>query len=111
MDLSGQPPQSAPTSTPVLSTPTPVPTATSPPAPTATPFAVAAAPTATPQIAAFPPKPTSEPQARGGIRGGGICPGVAALPLAVASLAWTCRRKTGCNLTDGKPLDFSADKG
>jgi len=81
LDLSGGLPQPAPTSTPVLPTSTPDPTATSPPAPTATPSDVVAVPTATPQLAAFPPKPTPEPQAQRG-----ICPGVAVLSLALVSL-------------------------
>ncbi|UCC65008.1 MAG: prolyl oligopeptidase family serine peptidase, partial [Anaerolineae bacterium] len=57
------------------------------PAPLPTP------PTATPQIAAFPPKPTPEPQARGAIRGRGICPGMVALPLALVGLVWVNRRR------------------
>jgi photosystem II stability/assembly factor-like uncharacterized protein len=82
LDLSGQPPQPVPTLTPVSPTfiPTSRPTlalATVPPSPTA----VAAAPTAIPQIAAFSPKPTPEPQAKRG-----ICPGVAVLSLALVSL-------------------------
>jgi photosystem II stability/assembly factor-like uncharacterized protein len=79
LDLSGQPPQPVPlpTSRP---TPTSVPTGTSPPV-MSTPTAVAAVPTATPQLTDFPPKPTPEPQAKRG-----ICPGVAALPLALVGL-------------------------
>jgi hypothetical protein len=111
LDLSGQPPQSVPTPT-LPPTPTPVPTAVPPPVATPTPTAVAAAPTGTPPPAqpTAPPEvaPTSTPEPSGGQ---GICGGVAALPLALVGLAWTCHRKIGCNLTDGKPLDFSADNG
>lgn len=79
LDLSGQPPQPAPT--PLLPTPTSVPIATPPPVPTVTPSAVVAALTATPQLIVFPPQPAPEPQAKRG-----ICPGVTVLSLALVGL-------------------------
>jgi uncharacterized protein (TIGR03382 family) len=92
LDLSGQPPQPAPTPT-LPPAPTPVPTATPPPA-TPTPTAVAATPTSTPP----PAQPTAPPEAappptQSPTGGRGICGGVAALPLALVGLGWINRRR------------------
>jgi photosystem II stability/assembly factor-like uncharacterized protein len=91
LDLSGQPPQPAPTPT-LPSTPTSVPTATSPAA-TPTPTAVAVAPVVTsPPVQ--PAQPTTAfPQKSEPSGGRGVCGGTAALPLALVGLAWTCCRR------------------
>ncbi len=88
MDLNGQPPPAAPTpAAPAISTATPAP-------PTAAP--VAAAPTDTlrpPPAQPTPPPtgvptPTPQPPAKPG-----ICGGIAALPLVLAGMLWSKRRR------------------
>jgi photosystem II stability/assembly factor-like uncharacterized protein len=106
LDLSGEPPQPVPTPTPIpptaVSTSTPaatpvpaIPTPVEDPSPTA----LAVAPTSTPmprQPTETAPAPTQQPAVTpepAPSRGGRLCGGVAALPLAWVGLIWVSRRR------------------